>query len=264
MLLKLERLLGLISLDRFNILKMKEIDIVINISICDDDKNITDEIHNLIKKHFPKNIDYQVSIYYSGEELIEKSNDTQIDILFIDIEMGEISGIQTVKYLREYNSNCIVFFVTSYNNYITDLFRLQSFQFLQKPINEKDFVIDLNRAIEEYNKNHSFIEIKHNNTIKKVQIGEILYIEVYQKEIKIKTFDDVIYHRGKIIDYEQKLSSYHFAKSHKSFIINLKYIVEIKQNSVMLKSLSHSIPLGRKYRNLIINEYNKYNMGKCI
>ena len=158
---------------------------MISIAICDDEKCYVDELINLIRDNTPDNIQYNLYSFYSGEELVKAIEKDTIDILFLDIEMKEINGIEIGRIVKQKIPNCIIFFVTNHNNYITDIFRLGSFQFLQKPINYEDFKYDYNRALIKYKNDHMYIEIKLNGSTRNVLLGEIKFIEVNIREIKI-------------------------------------------------------------------------------
>ena len=82
-----------------------------------------------------RKIEVTLLSFFDAEKLLNFTE--KPDILFLDIEMNGINGIETGKIIKQKNPNCIIFFVTSHNNYITDIFRLDSFQFLQKPINHE-------------------------------------------------------------------------------------------------------------------------------
>lgn len=237
---------------------------MISITICDDEKAYIDKISNLIKDNTPNEIKYEINTYFSGEDLLSSVNDCKIDILFLDIEMKELNGIETAKELKKYFPDCIIFFVTSYNNYITDAFRLNSFQFLQKPINYDDFKYDYNRALEKYKNNHIYIEVKSNGNIRKIPVANIKYVEVFVREIKIHLDGLVIEHNGKFSDYEEKLQMADFSKTHKSYLINLSQVEVIEKNNVKLKGISDYIPIGRNYKKQFMDEYHKYMIGRCL
>ena len=136
---------------------------MINIVICDDEEIFNDKIYSLISTNIDSSYKYEIKKYTNALELINALN-RKIDILFMDIELGCDSGIEIVKKIKSLYQDCIVFFVTSHNNYITEVFRLDSFQFISKPIDEKEFIIDLKRGLEKYKKSHRVLEIEYKNS----------------------------------------------------------------------------------------------------
>lgn len=238
---------------------------MINIVICDDDIFYIEQIKALVEKYSPSDIEHSVKSYQSGEEFLDDINALKaIDIVFIDIEMKEITGIDTIKKLKEMQPDAIVLFVTSHSNYITDIFRLGAFQFLQKPIVAKDFTLDFNRAIEQYKRNHTKLEINLKDRIYCIEYSDIIFIEVQHKQITIFTRKDKIEMFGKIKDYEIKLRGFGFANCHKSILINLQHIELIDLNGVKLNGYSKILPISRGYKAELLSELNKYNMGKSL
>ena len=241
---------------------------MIKIAICDDEQRCIDNIIELLDKYFPKDFDYDVRSYFSGEKFLDDIKTNYADIVFMDIELSSseygLTGLDAIAKLKELDYNPIVFFVTNYQNYVQDIFRLQSFQFLQKPIRDDDFKKDIKRAVNQYVVDHKTIEVKSIGCINQITISSIKYIEVNQKEVLIHTKNDVIRHFGYMKSYEDKLIGYPFAKTHKSFLVNLKYITKITYNSVFLEGVDVSIPLARSYRSSFLSQFNTYCMGTSL
>lgn len=96
----------------------------IKIAICDDESSYTDSLKALIKKHLPREMELELEEYHSGEMCLATIINDPVDILFMDIELGTTTGIEVVKEYSKSHPETITFFVTSYNNYYTDLFRI--------------------------------------------------------------------------------------------------------------------------------------------
>lgn len=237
---------------------------MLNIAICDDEECYLNELSNLINENTLNDIQYTLNTYESGEKLLNGIEKDKVDILFLDIEMNGIYGIETGKIIKQKNPNCIIFFVTSHNNYITDIFRLDSFQFLQKPINHEDFKYDYDRAITKYKNDHIYLEVKVNGRTRNILLGEIKFIEVTSREIKIHLKNEVVIHNGKFSLYEEKLKAFNFSKTHKSYLVNLTQIEAIENDRVYLRGIGDYIPISRNYKNDFLNEYHKYKIGRCL
>lgn len=228
---------------------------MINFAICDDDIKYIEQVSNIIEKSII-NTDFTIRTYTSGNSILE--DDFSIDVLFIDIEMPGKNGIDTVKELQKKNSSLIVFFQTSYNNYITDIFRVGTFQYIQKPIDEENLKIDLKRAIDLYFQNHYKLSFKSENKLYILDIDDILYLEVIVKDVFIHTKNATYKTIGRLYEYEQILIKYGFIKSHKSYLVNVKYIYEIDCNMIKFNDKSDNIPISRKYKEEVIKSLNKY------
>lgn len=239
---------------------------MVNIYVCDDQKEYVDNINALVEKYSPAELKYTLRNFYSGEEFLAeiKKSYASVDIVFMDIEMKEIDGIETVKVLREMFPNSIVFFSTSHSSYIADVFRLNAFQFLQKPVDEETFEIDFERALKKHESSHKSIIVKSYDEETVIECADILYIEVNNRVISIHTKKDIVTHSGKLSKYVEELENYGFINCHKSYLINLRHIKKINSSSVILMHSSEEIPLSRGYRDIVLRAFKKYNLESTI
>lgn len=237
---------------------------MINIAICDDEQSCIDDIKVLLQKYFPKELTYFVREYRSGKQFLEHIKGCPPDIIFMDIELSDITGIEAVSVLKQTDENAIVFFVTSHSTYIQEIFRLHSFQFLPKPINEDDFAKDIVRAANEYVRGHSRLGIKVDGVVREIAVNDIRCIEVNRKEVKIHIYKAALSHYGNIAFYEKKLEGYPFAKPHKSYIVNLAHVSEIGADYVVLDGMAERVPLTRNFRADFLHAFNKYVAGEWL
>lgn len=238
---------------------------MIRIAICDDEKECIDEVQKLLDKFLSKNFDYTFLTFNSGQDLLSNyDKNFPIDILFMDVMMEGLNGIETVKILKKQQPQCIVFFVTYHNSFIPEMFRLDAFQFLQKPINEKDFRIDLKRAIDLHVHCHKHLEVKTKEYVSKIPITKVIYVSVHNKHINIITTNKTYFHNGNIAEYDAKLKGYGFAHCHKSFLINLNYVKHIGLKDLELKGVTELIPVSRNYKSNFLKQFNNFNFGTKI
>lgn len=131
------------------------------IAICDDEKFFRETIINYLLTFQIEANDISVFEFENGENLISAyKKGKKFDIVFLDIEMDGITGIEVGKQIREFEKNVIFIFTTSHTEYISDAFRLNAFQFLVKPINQEDFNNEMKRAINTINQNKKNILLK--------------------------------------------------------------------------------------------------------
>ncbi len=236
---------------------------MLNICICDDEIKYINEIKSILIDTII-NYDYIIDTYLSGEELLSSCK-KNIDILFIDIEMKEINGIDTVKELKKKNPNMIIFYCTLYDKFLTEIFRLGTFQFVHKPINKEELQKDIIRSLEYYTKIHFVLNIDVNHEIIYQEVSQIKYLEVYQHKIKmILTDNKVLEFKGNLNTYEKKLLGYNFVKSHKSYLINMNYISKLGYDYILIKDNTDIIPLSRNYKDEFKLKFNKYIMEKIV
>ena len=149
------------------------------IAVCDDDKKVREQMSSMIKRQAP---DFDICQYTTGENMISAGIDH--DIYFLDIEMGDISGIELAKKIRSEQENSgkrsIIIFVTAFREYMEDAFDVNAFHYLVKPIKEKKFPEVFQRAVKEVvtgdERREKYIIVKDGESKRKLLLREIQYI----------------------------------------------------------------------------------------
>lgn len=234
-----------------------------NIAICDDEVTCINRLVQLLQPYKEKEV-LNIDTFLSGEDFLNNSSGIErYDIIFLDIEMFSVSGLDVAETLRSKGSNAIIIFITSYINYISDTFRLGAFQFLVKPIDEKIFRFDFERALRSYKSTHSVYKIRWKDSCYIVENGDIYYIEGYNRHLYVHTYDKGYECVGKLPEEEKKLKSYNFVRCHQGYIVNMCKIKEINKTSVILNN-DIVIPIGRKYREELLETFNLYLAGRTV
>lgn len=233
---------------------------MIHIAVCDDLSASRTKIDNLLEPYKKPN-SLSVHIFSSGEELLAFPNyAATFSIVFLDIEMGNISGLDVAYDIRPKNKNVIIFFITSYVNYVPDSFRLGAFQFLVKPLNDDDFKKDFERALNTLRSMHKQYVIKWRDTNHVVEYKDIYYIEAYNRHLFIHEENHGYECVGKLQDECEKLKSYGFSRCHQGFLINLSKIKRIDKKSVVLDN-GVTIPISRQYKQGLMQAFNLHLAG---
>lgn len=227
---------------------------MINIAICDDDKNIRDYIRELIEKH---KIDCRILEYESGNGLIK--TDERLNIVFLDIKMDGIDGIKTAEILRENqkqmrNENMILIFITAMKQYVFKAFDVSAFHFLLKPIEEEKLIEIFYRAVKECQrlKEHSeskiFVKTRYINRM--LNVNEILYVESQKRKVDIYTKGEMIEIYAKMDELEKELGS-GFFRCHRGYIVNMAYIMEYDAESIKLVNGKAVYMSKQKYNSFV-------------
>lgn len=233
---------------------------MIHIAVCDDIAASREKITNLLELY--KEADKLcIHTFSSGEELLSFPNYAEtFSIVFLDIEMGGVSGLDVAADIREKNQDTIIFFVTSYVNYVPNSFRLGAFQFLVKPINDDDFKKDFERALNTLRSMHKHYIIKWRDMNIVVEYKDIFYIESYKRHLFIHEESQGHECVGKLQDAYDKLRVYGFSRCHQSYIVNLSKVKKIDKNSVLLNN-NVNIPISRQYKQSVMKDFNLYLAG---
>ena len=219
-----------------------------DIAVVDDEKAIREHICGLVEEQQPES---RIEAYATGEELLASGK--RFDIVFLDIQMEGMNGIEAARGLREKNANLgvgdtVLVFVTGIKDYVFDAFDLYAFQYLLKPIDEDKFAEVLERAVQEAakKKERRVLFIKSRNLT--LDQSEILYIESRAKKVEIHTKGaaQAIEIYAAMDELEGQLGE-NFYRCHRAYIVNMDCITEYDGESITLTGGDRVYLTKKKY-----------------
>ena len=228
-----------------------------NIAIVDDEIFIREQIRSLIKRRKP---DCRTEIFTTGEELLEAGQ--YFNLIFLDIQMEGINGIETARILRKQHEDAVLVFITGIREYVFEAFDVSAFHYLLKPIEEQKFMDVFDRAVKEAVKQRGqkqeqlFIRTKNRNfTIKQ---NSILYIENRAKKVEIHTIDaeEIIEIYATMEEMHQKLGE-SFYRCHRGYLVNMAHITGYSGDSISLSN-GEKVYLSKKKHSEFVKEYMWY------
>jgi DNA-binding LytR/AlgR family response regulator len=191
-------------------------------------------------------------------EAVEYLNSHKIDLIFLDIQMPHITGINFLKTLINPPK---VIITTAYREYALDGFDLDVVDYLLKPISFERFLQSINKYLEYINEKPSidnetniekenFIFVKANKKNHKIYFDEILYVESLKDYISIKTINRKVVTKLPISKFEKMLPKKEFIRIHRSFIVSLKKISSF--NNEIIDVEGKELPIGRLYKSQVL------------
>lgn len=217
-----------------------------NIAICDDDKTFREFLKIQLNHYFDKT-DVPINMYEfdNGEKLL--NSEILFDLTFLDVEMGNMNGIDAGRQLKQKNSRNIIFIITSYSGYLDDAFNINAFRYLQKPLD----ILRLYRALDDA------IELMNNDIIVfydtlscqniRIYASDIIFIEIERKKTKVVTCNGVYVSNQKISYWKEKLNGIAFVCPHSSFIANLDYAIRHTRSELVLAKWDAKGSIAEKY-----------------
>lgn len=200
-----------------------------NIAICDDIKEYRLSIRAYAEAFFNNNnINYKVFEYKNGTELINSG--FSFDIVFLDIELGDLNGIDVAK---RFNKNTIIIVITSYNQYLDAAMDLHVLRFISKPITKEKVFSALKRAQSEIDEKRIYLSLSNQKKIK-LNISEIVYVEARLKKVNIYTCNQLYIVKESLKSLKDLLTASYFAIPHNSYIVNMNYINSFKRDEITL------------------------------
>lgn len=218
---------------------------MIKFAICDDEPYMAQEIANQLSRYMNgKQItSYCVSSFQNGCSLLE--SDCNFDIVFLDIQMEHLNGMETAKMLRQRKNHSLLIFVTVLKEYVFDAFEVEAFDYLLKPLDSGHFKRTMDRIIKSLQQRETKnIVVQRGTSCDVILLAEIVYFEVQGRKIYIHQ------RSGKITDYYDKLDDLaqridgRFFRCHRSYLVNIEYVRGCNAGQVIL-SQGNKIPVSR-------------------
>jgi DNA-binding LytR/AlgR family response regulator len=223
--------------------------------IVDDEPLALDVLETYIEKIPELNL---VKRCNNALEALEVLKSQPIDLMFLDIQMPQITGIEFLKTLAD---PPLVIFTTAYPNYALEGFELDALDYLLKPISFDRFLKAVNRATDQLNlqkasqsgnepEGDEYFFVKADKKLVKVNYDEILYIEGLKDYVIIRLEQSRVITLQTMKSLEDKLPQNKFRRIHRSFIVNIDKIHAVIGNmvEVLEKGQAKHLPIGKNYR----------------
>lgn len=228
---------------------------MIRIAIVDDEKVIREQIKKLVEK---KQNDCEIDTYGTGEDLLKA--DSVYDIIFLDIQMDGMNGIDTARVLRQKADNTVLIFITGVKEYVFDAFDVATFHYLIKPIEENKFWEVCDRAVLEVTKKKQNpsgqIFIKTRSQSITLEQSDVLYIESRAKKVEIHTKTNIVEAYAAISELEKQLVG-SFYRCHRGYLVNMAFIAGYENDSITLNN-GETIILSKDKYSEFVKVYMRY------
>lgn len=225
-----------------------------NIAICDDEIYWQEHIHAVIKHFFKqKNIECRIEVFDKGEDIVDNN---RFDMIFLDMEMTGLTGLDTAKIIRKTNEDTAIVFLTSHEEIIKKTFEVRAYRFIEKKDYKEEVVNCLSSYLNENAEKESIeVECKDGNV--RIQLKDIMWIESdhngsivwgSQADIASSTF---------LSEWEERLDNQIFFRCHKKYIVNLRWIESIDDNIHMTSG--YQLELSRRKKKDLKQLYMEYS-----
>lgn len=198
---------------------------MIKIAICEDENVIINQIEQILREVCKsESIDFDIDVFYCGNTLVkEVESGTKYDLLYLDIQMEGGDGISAAKNIRQTDENVVLIYVSSFDKHMIELFRLDVFTFIKKPIEQNYFSRIFLEAVQKISNKKSFYIYKYKNQEHKILCSQILFFgsEGRQVHIHMRNGENCFFN-GKLNDVEcfLKNGKTPFLRIHQSYLVN--------------------------------------------
>lgn len=218
----------------------------LRIAVCDDDMTDLDSEKQLIEKALLKlGCKYKIDKFSSSEELL--GSDKTYNIIFLDVELGGRSGIETAGAVHRRNKDCLIFFVTNYEHYMDEALNKHAFRFWTKPIVYNRLEFGLESALAEMNERDKIIKVNVNKCKMNITVNSIIYAFTENRKTHIVTTYGALETKDTFKSIRQRLNESSFCDVHGSYCINMRYVVAYNASLVTCKynDYVYEIPISK-------------------
>lgn len=247
------------------------------IAICDDEPEIRNDIEKKIRPLYPG---MEILLYEKGQALLKA--EAPFDIVFLDIRMEGMNGMEAARALRAAGSDAVIIFVTALEEYVYEAFDVGAFHYLVKPLDAGKFYEVLSKAVTECRNRVTergdrgeecgnavaeaarmkpVITVKTGAVTERVRLSEIYYLEVFNRKIILHKKDGVIEFYGKMKELEQRLGD-DFMRTHRAYLVNLGYVQKYNAAEITLENGQTVLIAKQKYAPFV-KQYMRYVRKKA-
>lgn len=227
---------------------------MISIAICEDDVFLVGQMETMLYRQAEsEGVAIQTEVFTSAEKCLKYiREECMVDLLFLDIELGKMSGIELAERIRNelHNDYMQIVYVSSKQSYAMELFESHPLHFLVKPLDEGKLKRVFHKAVKLIDKSEETFQYKKGYSHKKVFLSEIIYFEASNREIIMHTNTENEIFYGTLKNIYQKLQKQGFFFCHKSFLVHYDKVKIFETNQLIMQN-GDIIPISQGQRKMV-------------
>lgn len=234
---------------------------MIKIAIIEDEIISSQKLQDMIRKYANEHtLEVDISTYFNGKSFLENLNQV-FDLVFMDINLPYMNGMEVAKKMREVNNETFLIFVTDLAQYAIKGYEVDAMDFLVKPINYAHLSSRLDKImklVQEKSK-ETKLQLKTNKGVVVTSPKNIRYIEVVDHTLIYHLINENLYVQGSLNEAEKNLSSYGFSRCNHCYLVNLAYVTSISKYSLYLQN--DCLIISRNKKKQFLEAFTEY-LGK--
>lgn len=225
-----------------------------NIAVCEDDLFLGGQIETMLYGlAASEGVRIQTEVFASAEKCLKYiREENMVDLLFLDIELGRMSGIELAEIIRNelHNDYMQIVYVSSKQSYAMELFESHPLHFLVKPLDEEKLAKVFRKAVKLIGKSEETFQYKKGHAHKKVFLSEIVYFEANNREIVMHTDTQTEVFYGSLKNIYPELQKHGFFFCHKSFLVHYQKVKIFETNQLVMRN-GDIIPISQGQRKAV-------------
>lgn len=230
---------------------------MLQLAVCDDERVFRSDLRKILGTELELcGIDYHISEFTSGEELIAGLEKADCQILFLDIEMKGIDGVEAARRLRETKRQMEIVFVTSYADFVFQGYEVRALNYILKPYEPEKIAAVLHTALEALDiEAEKYYVIDQRGGSIRVPLSSVKYFSSDRRTVHAVTTEQEYTFYEKLSDLETELPDT-FVRIHNRYLVHLKYLEAVRQNTAVVDG--EELPVSRSCKSGLSIAFAKY------
>ena len=226
------------------------------IAIVDDDPKDADLLKSLVEEYCSKNGIAAMTHVFSGGLGLIRAPETH-DIVFLDIQMGRLDGLETARLLRKINTESLLIFVTNMAQFAIKGYEVDALDFILKPATKDAIVYVMDKAMKRLNANAGVtFSLKTGEGTVSLSANDITYVEVFDHNLVYHTTRGEYTVRGRLSDLTDKLDPDRFVMCNRSFIVNLRHVSNVTADHLLIGGTRISV--SKSHRKELMTRFSSF------
>ncbi len=239
---------------------------MINIAVCEDNLEEQKSLLKLIRDYiYDKGYSANIHTFFDGDALLEQYKTIPFSLIFLDIFLGQMSGIEVARHIRQNDTDPIIILVTSSRDFAPESYDINAAYYIVKPVTKEDFEKAMHRCSNLLEASNKYIEIIVNREPTHVLLKKILFVEVLGNKTLLHTSNEIM-NVYMPLDRVMDMLDSTFLRCHKSYAINMSHVERIDRRDFVMKN-GMRVPIRTNGRADVVQQYNRFfadSMRACL
>ena len=208
---------------------------MIRVAIVEDEAAVRDQLMGYVQRYMRQyDAQIEVTMFTDGVEILEGYRPVY-DIIFLDVEMQHLDGMETASRIRALDSDVLLIFITNMAQYAIRGYEVDALDFVLKPVSYYQFSTKLERALQRIQRRRGGqIALQVGGGVQLLNTDDILYLETRDRLLHYHTAADTWSVRGSLQKAEKELAPYHFARCNQCYLVNLRHVTGVQNDFVQI------------------------------